>query len=129
MTRNEDLAEEMMTVVDSKMLDINSDCLIIDTDSQEVAVHIYGYVAKQLIAKTGLSCADLLVRNTKDRAYLDLLSRGGLQTPSQALGYYVCWSFAGLEIFPTITKHGLPGRASAECFPSVSTPVQQAPFI
>ena len=85
LTKNEDLTEEMMTVIDNEILDINSDCLVLDTDAQEVAVHISGYVAKQLKANTGLCCDDLLVGNTAYREYLNLLLRGGLQIPSQAL--------------------------------------------
>ena len=84
MTRNEDLTEEMIAVID-KILDTNSGSLILDTDFQELAVHIYGYVAKQLKSNAGLCCADLLVGNTENKAYLDLLSRGGLQIPSRAL--------------------------------------------
>ena len=115
--RDDNLTEDNIAVIESKIQDINSDSLILDNDSQEVAAFISGYIAKKLTGRTEHCCANLLTGNTENREYLDLMSRGGLQVPSQELSSYVCWCFAVLEeVFPTITMNCLPARISAEYF-------------
>ena len=46
---------------------------------REVAAFIFGDVAKQLKEKTWQCWCDLLVLDTENMEYLNLLSKGGLQ--------------------------------------------------
>ena len=57
----------------------------------------FGDVAKQLKENTWQCWCDLLVRDTENMEYLDLLSSGGLQIPLWALTDRVCLWFSVIE--------------------------------
>ena len=57
----------------------------------------------------------MLVGEPEDDKYIQLMNRGGLQFPSQALCDYVCSSFAVLDaINLTLMKYPLKARFAAE---------------
>ena len=70
-------------------------------DSEEVAYHVAGYVAKKVLKKTSCTeCRPCLVDSENDRSpakYLNTLSRGGLIHPSRNLAFTVSSSFAQVE--------------------------------
>ena len=73
-------------------------------DSEEVAVYIAGYICKQLNSKT--ACEDCMMMRASEvntaaepsSQYLQLMSRGGLTMPPNAMKHYVCNAFAILEL-------------------------------
>ena len=76
--------------------------------SREVAIEIAGYVAKQLLEKSGCAaCGTILKKDRVSSAYLDLLNRGGLTKPSEALAEYVSSCFVILD-----TAHSILMRHS-----------------
>lgn len=109
--------EETLMFIDSKISDLNTESLMLEQDSREVAVFLSGYIAKKLMNRMKSCCADLLIGTNEDEKYLQSLSRGGLLTPSQALSDYVSFNFALLdEVFPFISQNSLPARLAVEYF-------------
>ena len=91
------------------------DYLVLDENSREVATYVAGFIAKQTIPYTKDCCGHLLVGESEDDKYIQLMMRGGLQFPSQALCDYVCSSFAVLDaINLTLMKYPLKARFAAE---------------
>lgn len=72
----------------------------LDEDSSQVAVLIAGYIAKKISKKCKCeACLSLLLKiDSAGTKYLNLLSRGGLMTPSQYLSNHVCHCFAVLDL-------------------------------
>ena len=67
-------------------------------DSRDVAIHISGYITKQMLEKSKCpECQPLLRQNKISSDYLDILNRGGLIKPSESLVEYVCAGFAILD--------------------------------
>ena len=70
------------------------DILELDENSREVATYVAGFIGKQTIPCTKDCCGHLLVEESEDDKYIQLMNRGGLQFPSQALCDCFCSSFA-----------------------------------
>ena len=91
------------------------DNLELDENSREVATYVTGFITKQTIPYTKDCCGHLLVGVSEDDKYIQLMNRGGLQFPSQALCDYVSSSFAVLDaINLTLMKYTLKARFAAE---------------
>ena len=72
----------------------------LNEDSEEVAHTIAGYVARKLMKKLNCDeCSSTLIASgpRDDEGYLNLLSRGGLLTPSDALSTMVSTLFAQVD--------------------------------
>ena len=98
-----DVTEGLLVVFDEvvcvKEDEIKNSAL--DSDSQEVAITIAGYVTKKLVKRTKCEVCKVLLSVSNDELandmYLSALSRGGLITPSKRLADFVCSSFAALD--------------------------------
>ena len=105
----------LMTEISFMENEIQSSTL--SKDSQDVAVMIGGYIAKQIIKKRDChSCKELLIakesENVEDN-YLKLLSRGGLITPSSSLMEHVYHCFAILDLTGDVVIKYIPDNVRA----------------
>ena len=106
---------EISRTIKREIEKMSIDNLELDENSREVATYVAGFIAKQTIPYTKDCCGHLLVEESEDDKYIQLMSRGGLQFPSQALCDYVCSSFAVLDaINLTLMKYPLKARFAAE---------------
>ena len=72
----------MKLYIGDKIMDINLDSLLLDSDSHAESGCIYFWRCRQAFeGKTWPCWCDLLVGDTENMKFLDLLSRGGLQIP------------------------------------------------
>ena len=106
---------KLCDVLQKEIDQISSSDLILNEDSREVASYVAGYVAKQINSTTN-NCSDcFIVGECEDKKYLNLISRGGLLSPSHPLCHFICSSFALLDVMNiTIQKNQLPARLAAE---------------
>ena len=72
----------------------------LNEDTEEVAHTIAGYVARKILNKLDCEeCCSRLIASSSgdDRDYLNLLSRGGLLSPSDGLSTIFCSLFAQVD--------------------------------
>lgn len=72
----------------------------LDEDSKEVTIFIAGYICRKLLKKLKCELCTLLIKSDVvdiDAEYIDLVSRGGLLTPSKLLASHVVSCFAMLD--------------------------------
>ena len=103
--------------VESKLGD-GIDFFQLSEDSLEVSDYIAGYIAMKL-GKTNTGCCNnRLFQNdvcNQDSSYLNILSRGGLKTPSQDLSAHVAHGFAILdECAKDMRNSTVPSRKAGE---------------
>ena len=111
-----DLIREEVSEISSELRDCN-----LSDASKEVGVEIAGFVAKKLSQKSKCPiCTQRMTsaaRNVRHSAYLNLVSRGGLTTPTKAMSTFVFRSFSILDrISPILLKYSstVPTRQAAE---------------
>ena len=88
-------------------------------ETGEVAAHISGYIAKNLVEGFGRCCKNYCINESETAStahfYIDLLSRGGLTLPSECLVTYVCDCLAFIKhAINVITSSKIKERAAAE---------------
>ena len=106
---------EISRTIEREIEKVPIDYLELDENSKEVATYVAGFITKQIIPYTKDCCGHLLVGESEDDKYIQLMNRGGPQFLSQALCEYVCSSFAVLDvIILTLMKYPLKSRFSAE---------------
>ena len=98
--QNQNLESDIIDIVSDHETSILDLCL--SPDSKEVAITIAGYIAKKLIKRfkchqCSLCMIDANTNGLPSNHYLNLLSRGGLMVPSNALAEFVEGAFAILD--------------------------------
>ena len=112
------LSENFMEYLQENSNDISA--ASISEDSSEVATTIAGYIAKKLRKRSKCDeCKSALISDSaeyvRNNSYLEILSRGGLTSPSQALADFTCNSFAALDFTcEAIEMQNEPARSLAE---------------
>ena len=110
--------EHLLHDVDT--LTYTTDTISRSENSREVAVHMAGYVSKNLKKRMGKCCNNFLIEEffsdkNSDFLYIKNFSRGGLMISSMNLANYVCTAFAILDFTVTvILKSSLGYRIAAE---------------
>ena len=83
-----------------------------------MVVYIAGYIALKICSTFEECCSHLMFGKCDKSDYLQIFSRGGLQSPSQLLYDYVCQSFAILDAsYIEVTQKSslpLPARVAAQ---------------
>ena len=111
------VSEEELLLKNPLIFEIFLDNMELSQASREVAVHVAGYVGKQIVKK--YSCCQTHVvgvfsTSNPDHAYIKTLSRGGLTIPSSNLTEYVCTTFAVLDWINSALKQSkIPVRRAA----------------
>lgn len=90
--------------------------LILSEETREVSNCVAGYVARKIEKLVVWCCSDQLVAgHSEGDNYHQLLSRGGLKVPSEALGDFVASGFAVLDACRTIIRNSpLAARKAGE---------------
>ena len=109
-------SEISFNTLDDYVLEMDTDSITLCEESKEVAAYIAGYVAHKISRHFENCCGHLLVgESCENDRYLNMLSRGGLKTPSLSLFTYICNSFAVLDVSAeAIFRSGIPIRQGAE---------------
>ena len=110
---------EHSLVEDPLVSDLLIDRMQLDAESRKIAVHVAGFVAKNLKENDKYSCCvkhltGELRDDNPDHDYIRVLNRGGLTVPSDHFTEYVCCAFSILEHTESvITSSKLTTRRAA----------------
>ena len=110
-----DEVELFLTAVEHRISCVDS--LSLSPESREVSDHVAGYIVAKVEEKCGTCCMEELEKkgNSSSKAYIGLLSRGGLRIPSAPVSECVAEAFSLLDLCSDdVRKSGLSSRQAGK---------------